>query len=66
MVHPRQPFRPHTGRWSDREQILDFRILKWELSHDEEELTPTLKVRRKYLCRRYKDLIEEMYPHGTS
>jgi long-chain acyl-CoA synthetase len=53
-------------RWSDREQILDFRILKWELSHDEEELTPTLKVRRKYLCRRYKDLIEEMYPHGTS
>lgn len=50
--------------WSDREQILDFRILKWELSRDEEELTPTMKVRRKLLCRGYADLIEEMYSGG--
>ncbi len=53
-------------RWSDREQLLDFRILKWELSDDEGELTPTMKVRRKFLCRRYQDLIEEMYSHATS
>ena len=53
-------------RWSDREQLLDFRILKWELSDDEGELTPTLKVRRKFLCRRYQDLIEEMYSHAAS
>jgi len=52
--------------WSDREQILDFRILKWELTHDEEELTPTLKVRRKIICERYSDLIEEMYPHAAA
>jgi long-chain acyl-CoA synthetase len=51
-------------RWSDREQIVDFRILKWELSRDEEELTPTMKVRRKYLCQRYNDLIEDMYSRG--
>ena len=51
-------------RWSDKEQLLDFRILKWELSRDEEELTPTMKVRRKYLCQRYNDLIEEMYSRG--
>jgi long-chain acyl-CoA synthetase len=51
-------------RWSDKEQILDFRILKWELSRDEEELTPTMKVRRKYLCQRYNDLIEDMYARG--
>jgi long-chain acyl-CoA synthetase len=51
-------------RWSDKEQVLDFRILKWELSRDEEELTPTMKVRRKYLCQRYTDLIEEMYSRG--
>jgi long-chain acyl-CoA synthetase len=51
-------------RWSDKEQILDFRILQWELSRDEEELTPTMKVRRKYLCQRYNDLIEEMYSRG--
>jgi long-chain acyl-CoA synthetase len=48
--------------WSDREQIKDFRILKWELSSDEEELTPTMKLRRKFLCERYHDLIDEMYP----
>lgn len=51
-------------RWSDREQIQDFRILKWELSRDEEELTPTMKVRRKLLCRRYADLIDDMYCGG--
>ena len=51
-------------RWSDREQILDFRILKWELSRDEEELTPTMKVRRKLLCQRYADLIDDMYCGG--
>jgi len=51
-------------RWSDREQIQDFRILKWELTHDEEELTPTMKVRRKIICESYSELIEEMYPNA--
>jgi long-chain acyl-CoA synthetase len=48
-------------RWSDREQILDFRILQWELSSDDDELTPTLKVRRSFICEQFADLIEEMY-----
>ncbi|MBT6143890.1 MAG: AMP-binding protein [Gemmatimonadetes bacterium] len=48
-------------RWSDREQIDDFRILAWELSSDDDELTPTMKVRRAYLCEQYAELIEEMY-----
>ena len=47
--------------WSDREQILDFRILKWELSDEDDELTPTMKVRRSFICEQYADLIEEMY-----
>jgi len=47
--------------WSDREQIRDFRILRWELSSEDEELTPTLKVRRLFLCQKYADLIEGMY-----
>lgn len=47
--------------WSDREQVCDFRILNWELSSEDEELTPTLKVRRLFLCQKYADLIEEMY-----
>jgi long-chain acyl-CoA synthetase len=49
------------ARWSDREQIADFRILSWELSSDDDELTPTLKVRRAYLCEQFAELIEEMY-----
>jgi long-chain acyl-CoA synthetase len=53
------------AQWSDREQILDFRILQWELSYDEEELTPTLKVRRKIICEKYSGLIEEMYAKAT-
>jgi len=48
-------------RWSDREQILDFRILEWELSSDDDELTPTLKVRRSFLYEQFSELIEEMY-----
>jgi len=48
-------------RWSDREQIQDFRVLKWELSDQDEELTPTMKVRRAYICERYAELIDEMY-----
>ena len=51
-------------RWSDREQILDFRILQWELSSDADELTPTLKVRRSFLCEQFAELIEEMYAKG--
>ena len=47
--------------WSDREQILDFRILKWELSDEDDELTPTMKVRRAFICKEYGELIEEMY-----
>ncbi len=48
-------------RWSDREQIHDFRILRAELNSDDDELTPTMKVRRSFLCEQYADLIEEMY-----
>lgn len=47
-------------RWSDHEQIDDFRILAWELSSDD-ELTPTMKVRLSCLCAQYAELIEEMY-----
>ncbi|MEC7842819.1 MAG: hypothetical protein VX911_08050, partial [Candidatus Latescibacterota bacterium] len=47
-------------RWSNREQIVDFRLLRWELSSDD-ELTPTMKVRRAFLCEQYAELIGEMY-----
>jgi len=43
------------------EQIKKFRILEEELDQDEGEITPTMKVKRKIMYERYKDLVESMY-----
>lgn len=43
------------------ETIKKFRILDKKLRDEDEELTPTLKVKRTRIIERYKDLIESMY-----
>jgi long-chain acyl-CoA synthetase len=43
------------------EQIKRFALLDRELSQDEGELTPTLKVRRKVVNQRFEDVIEGLY-----
>lgn len=43
------------------EMIKKFRILEEELSQDDEEVTPTLKVKRGVIEERYGHLIDEMY-----
>ncbi|MBU6190042.1 MAG: long-chain fatty acid--CoA ligase [Betaproteobacteria bacterium] len=43
------------------ETIKQFRILSQLLSPEDEELTPTMKLKRKVLARKYADLIEAMY-----
>jgi len=43
------------------ETIKRFRLLDKELDHDDDELTATLKVRRKSIETKFKDLIESMY-----
>lgn len=43
------------------ESIKKFQVLPNEFSVESGELTPSLKVRRKVLDQRYKDLIEELY-----
>ena len=47
------------NRW---ETIKTFRILDRDLTIEDGELTPSLKVRRKAVADRNADLIAEMYP----
>ena len=49
------------GRLARYEQIRKFAILPAELSVDGGELTPTLKVKRREVDRKYADVIEAMY-----
>ncbi len=43
------------------ENIRQFRILDKKLHTEDEEVTPTMKVKRKSINAQYKDLIESMY-----
>ena len=43
------------------EQIKAFRLIEQRLSAEDEELTPTMKLKRSLINRKYADLIEAMY-----
>ncbi len=43
------------------EQVKDFRIIAQLLTAEDEELTPTMKLKRRVVLAKYKDLIETMY-----
>jgi len=43
------------------EQIKKFRLIESELTSEDEELTPTMKLRRKVINQKYANLIEAMY-----
>jgi len=43
------------------EQIKDFRIIDTLLTAEDEELTPTMKLKRKVIARKYAPLIDSMY-----
>ncbi len=44
------------------EQIKQFRLIEQRLTAEDEELTPTMKLKRSLINRKYADLIEGMYP----
>jgi long-chain acyl-CoA synthetase len=46
------------------EQVKKFKVLPRELSQEEGELTPTLKVKREKVYENFKDEIEELYGDG--
>jgi long-chain acyl-CoA synthetase len=49
------------GRLNHWETIKDFRILDHDLSVEDDELTPSLKVKRKVVEARYESLLDSMY-----
>jgi long-chain acyl-CoA synthetase len=44
------------------ESIKYYRVVPHDFSQETGELTPSLKVKRKFVSQKYADLIEEMYP----
>ncbi|HRK17901.1 MAG TPA: long-chain fatty acid--CoA ligase [Hyphomicrobiaceae bacterium] len=46
------------------EQIKDFRIIDQLLTAEDDELTPTMKLKRSFVEKKYKPLIEQMYRGG--
>jgi long-chain acyl-CoA synthetase len=48
-------------RFARVEQVKKFRLLEAKLGAEDEELTPTMKLKRKLVNDKYRDLIEAMY-----
>ena len=49
------------NRFSSVEQIKKFRVIDVLLTPEDEELPPTMKLKRSYVSNKYNDLIEDMY-----
>ena len=49
------------ARFARAEQVRDFRLIDVLLSPEDDELTPTMKIRRGIVERNHKALIDEMY-----
>ena len=47
--------------FSPVEQVKKFRLIDVLLTAEDEELTPTMKLKRNEVERKYKDLIDTMY-----
>ena len=50
------------NRW---ETVKDFRILDHDLTVESGELTPSLKLKRRVVEKRYRDVLDEMYAAGA-
>jgi len=47
------------------ETIKRFSLIETELTPEDEELTPTMKLRRKFVNEKYRDVVESMYQDAT-
>ena len=54
-----------TGHLADYERIKGIALLQNEFTIDGGELTPTLKVRRRFVEEKYRDIIDALYRHDS-
>lgn len=52
--------------FADFEQVRRFAVLEREFSQEEDEMTPTLKLKRNVIIEKFSDEIEGMYPEESS
>lgn len=57
-----QEIRGLLSDFADFEQVRRFALLEKEFSQEENEMTPTLKLKRNIIMEKYADVIEGMYP----
>jgi len=48
-------------RFARVETIKKFRLIDIQLTTDDEEITPTMKLKRKFISEKFKEIINEMY-----
>ncbi|MBM3383508.1 MAG: long-chain fatty acid--CoA ligase [Betaproteobacteria bacterium] len=58
----RQELERVNAKLARAEQIKDFRIIDQLLTAEDEELTPTMKLKRKVIASKYAEVIANMYP----
>ncbi len=51
--------------FADFEQVRRFALLEKEFSQEEDEMTPTLKLKRNVIIEKYGDVVEGMYPEES-
>ena len=54
-----------TSHLADYERIKGVALIAHEFTIDGGELTPTLKVRRRFVEEKYRDIIDTLYRHET-
>lgn len=63
--HIQSEIRSRLTDFADFEQVRRFTLLEKEFSQEDDEMTPTLKLKRNVIMERYSDVIEGMYPEDT-
>ena len=63
--HIQSEIRSHLTDFADFEQVRRFALLEKEFSQEDDEMTPTLKLKRNVIIEKYGTAIDGMYPEDS-